>query len=175
MDDDSEQKTPPYLDDYACHTVKVEKDLPQAHSQHEGFSSTPYPLANYVTYTKFSSTHKAFLVSITSEFEPKSFHEAMKLSQWREAMIKEIIALEQNGTWPVVDLPPGKKPIGCKWVYKIKYKSDGSIERYRARLITQDFTQIEGLDFYETFASVAKMASVQCFLVVAMSRNWVLH
>ena len=60
-------------------------------------------------------------------------------------------------------------------MYKIKYIYDGSIERYKARLVAEGFTQVEGLDFHETFAPVAKMSSVQCFLIVVVSKNWELH
>jgi len=59
--------------------------------------------------------------------DPKFFHEAIKDVKWREAMAKEIEALELNNTWSIVDLPPEKKPIHCKWVYKVKYNSDGSV------------------------------------------------
>ena len=86
-------------------------------------------------------------------------------------MIKEINALEQNNTWSVVDLSSGKKPINCKWVYKMKYNSDESIERYKARLVIRGDEQIEGFDYNESFAPVAKMSSVQIFLVVAMSKG----
>ena len=86
-------------------------------------------------------------------------------------MIKEINALEQNNTWSVVDLCSGKKPINCKWVYKVKYNSDGSIERYKARLVIRGDEQIEGFDYNESFAPVAKMSNVQIFLAVVMSKG----
>ena len=62
-------------------------------------------------------------------------------------MATEIVALEANNTWILTSLPPNKKPIGCKWVYKVKYKSDGSVERYKARLVAKRFTQKEGIDY----------------------------
>ena len=62
-------------------------------------------------------------------------------------MATEIVALEANNTWILTSLPPNKKPISCKWVYKVKYKSDGSVERYKARLVAKRFTQKEGIDY----------------------------
>jgi len=63
-------------------------------------------------------------------------------------MQAEIVALENTRTWKLVDLPPNVKPIGCKWIYKIKYYADGSIERYKSRLVAKGYNQIEGLDYF---------------------------
>lgn len=91
---------------------------------------TPFPLDSFLSYHKLSASHHAFLVALSSTTEPTSLTRAMKDSHFLEAMATEIRALEQNHTWTLMTLPPGKKPIGCKWVYKIKRRSDGSIERY---------------------------------------------
>ncbi|KAG7543542.1 Integrase catalytic core [Arabidopsis thaliana x Arabidopsis arenosa] len=140
-----------------------------------GNSNSLYPIANYVTNTRFSATHRAFLVSITDAVEPKTYNQAIKSKVWTNAMGSEVGALEENNTWTIEDLPPGKKAIGSKWVYKIKYNSDGTIERYKARLVALGNSQVEGIDYGETFAPVARMQTVRMFLEVAAGNNWPVH
>jgi hypothetical protein len=136
---------------------------------------TLYPLSQYVNYANFSPQHRIFLAAITAATEPRSFVEAVKDVRWRNAMQLEIEALENNGTWTVESLPPNKKAIGSKWVYRIKYHSDGTIERYKARLVILGNNQVEGLDYHETFAPVVKMVTVRTFLAVAAAKCWELH
>ncbi|CAM8938174.1 unnamed protein product [Rhodiola kirilowii] len=90
-------------------------------------------------------------------------------------MQSEIKALQDNHTWEITDLSYGKNAVGCKWVFKIKRKSDGSIERYKARLVAKGFTQLEGLDYHETFAPVVKMNTVRTLLTVVISKGWPLY
>ncbi|XP_062099863.1 uncharacterized protein LOC133805717 [Humulus lupulus] len=109
----------------------------------------------------FSPRHRVFLAAITTCIEPRSFKEAMQDEGWHEAMQKEIAALEANGTWEMTVLPPHKKALGSKWVYKIKYHADGQVECLKARLIVFGNRQLEGVDYNETFAPVAKMVTVR--------------
>lgn len=72
----------------------------------------------------------------------------------------EIVGLEEIDTWDVVDLPPGKEAIGCKWVYKIKFNADGTNERHKGRVVAYGNNQEEGIDYSETFAPVVKMTTM---------------
>jgi hypothetical protein len=87
-------------------------------------------------------------------------------------MKKKLDDLHKNHTWDLVDLPQGKSIVGCKWVYKIKTCSDGTVDRYKARLVARDFTQEYGVNYEETFAPVACQSSMHALLVVAASRHW---
>ncbi|KAG7533570.1 Transcription factor MADS-box [Arabidopsis thaliana x Arabidopsis arenosa] len=108
------------------------------------------------------------------ETEPQNFKQAMAHPHYPKAMDLEISALEQNGTWSVESLPPGKTVIGCKWVYTIKYNPDGSIDRYKARLVAKGYTQQEGIDYIDTFSPVAKLGSVKLILGLAAINGWTL-
>ena len=77
--------------------------------------------------------------------------------------------MESNKTWFVVPLPPGKHTIGCKWVYNIKFRLDGSIECYEARLVAKGYTQQEGVDFTETLSLIAKLVIAKVLLALASS------
>ncbi|RVW81531.1 Retrovirus-related Pol polyprotein from transposon RE1 [Vitis vinifera] len=103
--------------------------------------------------------------------EPRSYSEAAVHLEWQEAMRSELQALQANGTWTLTSLPTGKTPIGCRWVYKIKHRSDGSIERYKARLVAKGFTQLEGVDYQDTFSPTAKIITVRCLLALATARR----
>ena len=97
------------------------------------------------------------------EKEQVTVKEAISSSEsekWKEAMEKEIRSIEANEVWELVELPKGKKTIGCKWVYKCKLGVDGSLERYKACLVAKDFSQQYGLDNDETFSPVARFESL---------------
>ncbi|XP_076958475.1 uncharacterized protein LOC143634207 [Bidens hawaiensis] len=120
-------------------------------------------------------SHKVVLAAIDSTDEPKYFHQAIKDDRWKEAMKKEICALENNGTWTLESIPEGKRAIDSKWVYKIKNKPNGEVEQYKARLVAKGFTQLEGIDYHDTLAPVAKLVTVRTLLAVAVKKDWDIH
>jgi Reverse transcriptase (RNA-dependent DNA polymerase) len=131
--------------------------------------SVKYPIKNFISYENILSQHRAYLTLISKEQEPNSYHEAIINLTWLNAMKEELHALEKNNTWIIVQLLKNKKLIGCKWIYKIKYNSDGTIERYIARLVAKWYTQIYGLDYYETFAPVAKINTVRILFSIVVN------
>ena len=104
-------------------------------------SNQLYPLSHHLSYISLSPTYKHFILNVSSHFKPQYYHQAVKFPQWHAAMQAELDALEQNHTWSIVPLPQGKHSIGCKWILKIKYNSNGSIERHKARLVAKGYTQ----------------------------------
>ncbi|WVZ17643.1 hypothetical protein V8G54_010625 [Vigna mungo] len=148
--------TPAYLKDYKTNSL------------------VRYPINNYLCYNRLSNHYKHTILSITSNTEPNSYSVASKNPEWVTAMSVELDALQANNTWVLTTLPPNKTAIGCRWVYKIKYNSDGSIDRYKARLVAKGYNQIEGLDYLETFAPVAKLTTVWLLLAIAATKNWAL-
>ena len=84
-------------------------------------------------------------------------------------------ALLKNHTWEVVEKKPNIKPIGCRWVFNIKYNLDGNLERYKARLVAKGYTQSYGIDHTDTFAPVAKLNTIRILISLAINLDWELH
>ena len=96
--------------------------------------------------------------------EPKTLNEALlspQAKEWQEAVNEELSSLEQHKTWEVCELPAGRKTIGCKWVFKIKQKQDGTVDTFKARLVTKGYSQQEGVDYHEMFSLVVSHESLR--------------
>jgi hypothetical protein len=87
----------------------------------------------------------------------------------------EYDALMKNQTWVLEDVPTDKKPIGCKWVYKVKYKADGTLDKHKARLVAKGFAQQEGIDYEETFTPTVKMVTIRLVLALAAHFGWTIY
>lgn len=107
--------------------------------------------------------------------DPKHYKEAMNSphsDKWMKAMEDELDAIERNNTWKVVNLPQGRRAIGCKWVYKTKRDQTGNVKERKARLVAQGFSQKYGIDYDEVFAPVAKGTTMRILLSVAGKRGY---
>ena len=94
---------------------------------------------------------------------------------WKEAINSEIDSILQNHTWELIDLPPGSKPLGYKWIFKRKMKTDGSVEKYKARLVIKGYRQKEGLDYFDTYSPVTRITSIRMVIAIAALRNLEIH
>ncbi|GKF28351.1 zinc finger, CCHC-type containing protein, partial [Tanacetum coccineum] len=104
------------------------------------------------------------------EEDPRTLSEAMAsrdVSFWKKAIQSEIDSIMHNDTWELTDLPPGCKALGCKWILKRKMKVDGSIDKYKARLVIQGFKQKERIYFFLTYALVARISTIRLLLALA--------
>jgi hypothetical protein len=102
--------------------------------------------------------------------EPITYQDAITSidkNEWQQAMQQEMNSLIKCNTWTLCELPPGRNAIGNRWVYKTKLNEDGSIERYKARLVVQGFSQQQGIDYTETFAPVVKYKSLRIILAIS--------
>lgn len=107
--------------------------------------------------------------------EPSNHTEAAQDTLWQRAMQEELKSIVENNTWTLADLPAGKRPIGLKWVFKLKKDETGVIVKHKARLVAKGYVQQQGIDFDEVFAPVARMESVRLLLAIAAHLGWFVH
>ena len=94
--------------------------------------------------------------------------------KWEEAIKKELKGLDESGTWRLVKRPPDTNIVDSKWVLKIKKNAAGEIDKYKAQLVARGFTQIYGVDYYETYSPVARLASFRLLMAIAARNSWAL-
>ena len=148
--------SPPHDDDSGC-PITLKK----------GIWSTQNPHPIYLSYHRLSSSHFSCISTLSFLTIPKNVHEALDHPGWRQAMIVEMQALEHSDTWELVPLLPGKKVVGCRWVYAIKVGPNGEVDRLKAQLVAKGYTQIYGLDYGDTFSPVAKITTILLFFAMA--------
>jgi len=149
------------IDDAAGHNPAVSR--PQTHLQ------------SGIVKPKVYTDGTVRYANICTSDELNSVEEALKSSKWKGAMQDEYEALQRNGTWNLVPPSQGKNIIDCKWVFKIKKRADGKIDRYKARLVAKGFKQRYGIDYEDTFSPVVKIATVRLVLSLAVARGWCLR
>ena len=113
--------------------------------------------------------------SFLADLEPVRLADAIQHPKWQEAVNEELMAIKKNNTWQLTDLPKGYKAIDVKWVYKIKVKANGEIDRYKARLVAKGFEQREGYDYEEIFSPVARMETMRLIIALVAQRKWKIH
>lgn len=125
-----------------------------------------------MSYGNLSTPYCYYSLYFSSYIEPKSYVEACKFEYWNQVMQTELTVLEKTGTWVMVDLPLYAKSIGCRWAYKMKYHVDGTLERFKSRIVAKGYNQIEGLDYFATYYSDAKLTTVRAVVALTSINNW---
>ena len=118
------------------------------------------------------------MITHTMESNPFIYEVVMKsqdVAFWKEAINDEIDPLWVNKTWKLVDLPHGSNPIGCKWIFKKKKKVNGTIERFKARLVAKGFTKKEGIDYFDSYAPVARIATIRVLIALPSIYHFEFH
>ncbi|GAU44523.1 hypothetical protein TSUD_82300 [Trifolium subterraneum] len=112
------------------------------------------------------------IAKFSSHDDPTSYEEAAKHQKWKEAMESEIKSIEENDTWELTVLPQGAKSIGVKWIFKTKYNEEGKIDKYKARLVANGYSQKHGINYGEVFAPVARWDTIRAILSLAAYERW---
>ena len=140
---------------------------PKFRSLHDVYSASS-PIESVLSH---SSTSYANMIHAAENYrEPATYKQATMSPQtayWKTTMEEEYDSLMENHTWILVPPPPGRNIIQCKWVYRIKYTSTGTIDKYKARLVAKGYSQVHGLDYDETFSPVIKHDSVRVLFAIA--------
>ena len=136
---------------------------------------TQYHIAHHVSPARLSPSYQSIALAVLTESIPKSYIEALQVPAWKAAMDVEYVAFIQRETWTLVPRLIDANVVSCKWVYSLKYNLDGSIARYKARLVARGFSQAYGLDYHETFSPVARLSSIRVLFSIALDQSWPLH
>ena len=107
--------------------------------------------------------------------EPSSFQEVVQKTTWDDAMVEEYDSIFKNTAWEIVPRPVEKSVVGLRWIYKVKQAFDGSVEKYKAIFVARGFSQIEGIDYDETFVPITSYSSIRTILVLSAQMGWHIH
>ncbi|XP_023737401.1 uncharacterized mitochondrial protein AtMg00820-like [Lactuca sativa] len=114
----------------------------------------------------------------STEDDPKTYQEAIESHDgafWKEAIDDEMSSILENNTWVLSDLPLGSKHLGCKWIFKKKMNVNGTINKFKSRLVIQGFRQKPGIDYFDTYVPIARISTIRLLVVLASIHNLVIH
>jgi hypothetical protein len=114
-------------------------------------------------------------MSYIIDTKPSCHGEAANQQVWQDAMIEEYQSIMKNDVWDIFPRPQGKSVVTSKWIYKIQHAADGSVKKYKARFSARGFSQVEEIDYEETFSPVAQYTSIRTIIALAASMGWKLH
>lgn len=114
---------------------------------------------------------RAFSIDTVVPKEPDTVQQALSDLKWKQAIKDEYDALMKNGTWSLVERTPDMNPISTKWIFRIKYKKDGTVERFKTRLVTRGFQQTAGVDFFDTFSPVIKPTTLRVMFSITITKQ----
>eukprot|EP00253_Pinus_taeda_P011170 PITA_11170 len=132
------------------------------------------PTDQRCTHSHFDRA-SSLLAQASTNYDPNTFAEALSHPNWYATMNEEYSSLLANDTWDLVPLPKGRKLVRCKWIYITKFGLDGKFDKHKARLVAKVFSQVEGIDYTETFSLIAKMNSIHFVLSLDASFKWEFH
>ena len=119
--------------------------------------------------------HSLGMVASLRDSEPSTFEEASQHHVWRDALMDKYHSIMKNDVWEIVSRSEGKSLVTSWWIYKLKHAADGSVEMYKARFVAQGFSQVEGVDYDETFVPVVRYTSIKALISIAAEMGWKIH
>uniref|UniRef100_A0A2N9EUJ4 CCHC-type domain-containing protein n=1 Tax=Fagus sylvatica TaxID=28930 RepID=A0A2N9EUJ4_FAGSY len=148
---------------------------PHSNDQEQDSTRSDRPKRNKRPPVRYGFEDLVSYALLTSSEDPSTFQEAIESSEkdkWMEAMVEENESLSKNKTWELTELPKGKKPIGCKWVFKKKEAvSEKEGERFKARLVAKGYSQRHGIDYDEVFSPVVRHTSIRAVLALVADQD----
>ena len=155
--------------------VVIHKPEVRLHPERQVKPPTRYGIDEYADAVSHDTEHSA---NICQTIEPSSMQEALQsdyATQWKLAADSEYESLMYNKAWELVELPANRSTIGCKWVFRIKYRSNGEVEHFKARLVAKGFAQKHEIDYDETFSPAVRFVSIRALLAFAVQHGMIIH
>jgi hypothetical protein len=161
--------TTPELSNFVYHTQHTPEPI------HEEIDSeAPRRSKKPMTVKFFGDDFTVYLMNDTPKTIAKAFA-SPDASDWKETVHSDMDSILSNGTWELVDRPYGYRPVDCKWVFKKKFRPDGTIDKYKTRLVAKGYTQKEDKDFFDTYSPVVRLTTNHVLLSLAASHGLLIH